>query len=138
MGFRQGAYARIWSVENKGKYSTCNMTISKRNKETGEYNVEFQDGFVRLVGNAHQAMMGVDIPERKGVSVKIGACDVTTNYIPEKKKTYVNYVIYSFEDENNNTQPQQKPKKTQKQKSNQDDFMNIPDGTDEEYELPFN
>lgn len=136
MGFRQGAYARIWSVENKGKYSVCNMTVSKKNKETGEYNVEFHDGFVRLVGNAHQAMMGVDIPEKKGVPVKIGACDVTTNYVPERKQTYVNYVVYGFEDDNN-TQQKSQPKKQAPQQS-ADDFMNIPDGADEEYELPFN
>lgn len=102
MGFRQGAYAKIWSVEDKGNYSICNLSISKKNKDTDKYYVEFQDGFVRLVGTAHTDISGMDIPEN-GLSIKISSCDVTNNYDADKKKLYTNYVIFGFEiPENNN------------------------------------
>lgn len=30
MGFRKGAYARVWEAENKGKYSVANISVSKK------------------------------------------------------------------------------------------------------------
>ena len=34
MGFRQGAYAKIWKVENKGNYHVAQISISRKNKDT--------------------------------------------------------------------------------------------------------
>lgn len=99
MGFRTGAFARIWSVESKGNYSVANISISKKNKDTEKYDVEFQDGFVRLVGNAHEFMQGVNIPE-KGYPVKITSCDVTNKFDGDKKKLYYNFAIFGLEDAN--------------------------------------
>jgi len=142
MGFRQGAYARIWSYENKGNYSTCRLSISRKNKNTDAYETEFTDGFVRLVGNAHQAIQGIQIDEKKGYNVKISSCDVTNVYTaPDGKVSYTpHYTIFGFEDAN--TSGQNQGNKTGNNansapKSGSDDeFMNIPDGIDEE--LPFN
>lgn len=96
MGFRKDSFARIWSVEDKGNYSIANVSISRKNKETNQYEVEFQDGFVRLVGNAHEFMKGVLVPQG-GFPVKITSCDVTNKYSQEKKQTYTNYVIFGLE-----------------------------------------
>ena len=35
MGFRQGAYAKIWKIEDKGNYHVAQMSISRKNKDTG-------------------------------------------------------------------------------------------------------
>jgi len=97
MGFRQGAYARIWSVEEgNGNYAVANMSVSRKNPETEKYETEWQDGFVRLVGRAYEAIEGIEVPEG-GISVKISSCDVTNNYSTEKRKLYTNYVIFGFE-----------------------------------------
>lgn len=101
MGFRQGAYAKIWTVENKGNYSVCNLSISKKNRDTDEYEVEFQDGFVRFVGNAHNDISNIEIPAN-GLSIKIENCDVTTKYDADRKKLYINYVVFGFEIPENN------------------------------------
>lgn len=111
MGFRQGAFARIWSVNDEGNYSTANVSISRKNKETEKYDVEFSDGYVRLVGSAHEAAKGLGLPTReefdpqsdKGVSVKISSCDVTNNYDTKTKKLYTNCVIFGFEIPDNNS-----------------------------------
>lgn len=96
MGFRQGAYAKVWSAEDKGKYSVGNISISRKNKNTDKYEVEFQDGFVRFVGDAHTALSNLSIDE-KGASIQITSCDVTNKYDAEKKKTYTNFVIFGFD-----------------------------------------
>ena len=97
MGFRQGAYAKVWSAEDKGKYSVGRISISKKNKNTDRYEVEFQDGFVRFIGDAHDALKNLSIDEKKGASIQITSCDVTNKYDAEKKKTYTNFAIFGFD-----------------------------------------
>ena len=143
MGFRQGSFARIWSYENKGNYSTCRLSISKKNKNTDAYETEFTDGFVRLVGNAHQAIQGIQIDEKKGYNIKISSCDVTNVYTaPDGKVSYTpHYTIFGFEEANFNGQNQgnktgNNANSAPKVESGSDDYMNIPDDDDDE--LPFN
>lgn len=139
MGFRQGAYAKIWSVEDKGNYSVCNLSISKKNKDTDKYDIEFQDGFVHLVGTAHTGISGMDIP-KNGLSIKISSCDVTNNYVADKKKLYTNYVIFGFEiPENNNGNSggaKKSSKSTTKAKKNTK-AAPTPAADEDEEELPF-
>lgn len=142
MGFSVGKYAKIWAYENKGNYSTCRLTVSRKNKDTGAYDVEFSDGFVRLVGNAHKAIQNVPIGE-KGYSIKITSCDVSNVYTsPEGKTNYTpHYTIFEFEDASLQNNSDQKNKtgniSGSPAKAGQDvkEFMNIPDSIDEE--LPF-
>lgn len=101
MGFRQrdgeghGGFARIWSVENKGNYSIAKVSTSKKRKDGG-YETDFQDGFVRLIGAAHEKAQTLNITQ-KGVAIQITSCEVTTPYNQETKKGYVNYAIFSFD-----------------------------------------
>lgn len=105
MGFRQGAYARIWSVNDQGKYSIANVTVSKKNKETGKYEIEFAEKYVRLVGKAHEAAKRLALPTaeefdgsvHKGISIQISSCDVSRRYIAEKQQVYTNFVVFEFE-----------------------------------------
>ena len=126
MGFRTDAYAKVWAVENKGNYSVVELSTSKKNKTTNEYETDFSGKFVRFIGTAHNQVQGVT----RGTSIKLGNVEVTNSYNKETKTAYTNFLVFSFEipDGNNNS----KPAPTQKS----DGFMNIPDGIDEE--LPFN
>jgi hypothetical protein len=143
MGFRQGAYAKVWRVEDKGNYSVAQISISRKKKDSDQYETEFQNNFVRFVGTAHD--LGKDIPEvQGGTSIKITSCDVTNKYDKEAKKEYTNFVIFGFEfpDNNNGKSGTTSNKKSAASKKNtnkpaDNGFMNIPDGIDSE-ELPFN
>jgi hypothetical protein len=128
MGFRTDAFAKVWAIENKGNYSVVDMSISKKN-EAGGYDVTFSNKFVRFIGTAHTLADGL----KKGDTIKIGNCDVTSVYDKEKKATYTNFLVFSFENPNGGTSGGSKPEPS---KVSGDGFMNIPDGIDEE--LPFN
>lgn len=136
-----GGMIRVWSVEDKGKYSTARISISKKNKDTETYTTEFSDGFVRLVGQAHNVFKNVVIDEKKGVSARIINCDVTNVYTtPDGKVNYTpNWTIFAVELFDGNTNTNNKGKSnanSAKPTSGKDDFMNIPEGVDDE-ELPF-
>ena len=135
MGFRTGAYARIWNIDNKGKYSICNISISKRKKDSDEFETEFQDGFVSFVGEAHEFVKDMNVPQG-GIPIKIGACDVTTKYDPNKKTTYVNYAIFGVEDASFDKPAEGKKtaaaKSTAKSKKSDADMLD-----DDDAQLPF-
>ena len=101
MGFRQrdsegrGGFARIWSIEDKGNYSIAKVSTSKKRKD-GSYETDFQDGFVRLIGSAHEKAQTLNVTD-KGVAIQITSCEVTTPYNAEAKKGYVNYAIFAFD-----------------------------------------
>ena len=111
MGFRQadsegrGGFARIWSVEDRGNFSIAKVSTSRKRKDADGndyYETDFQDGFVRLIGSAHEKAKNLDIPtndkgESKGVSIQITSCEVTTPYNAEKKKVYKTYAINDYE-----------------------------------------
>ena len=131
MGFRTGAYATIWEVKNgNGNYTDVRLSISKKNKQTDQYETDFS-GFVRFIGTAHQRANALKERDR----IKIGDCEVTNSYNKEKNVTYTNFAVFSFEDANGNGGNANTNQNAQS-KPNSDGFMNIPDGIDEE--LPFN
>lgn len=96
MGFRQGAFAKIWSVEPKSDTNTqLRLSVSHKNKESGEYVQDFS-GFVACVGTA-AAKKAANLKE--GDRIRLGDVDVTTTYNKEKNITYTNYKMFSFETE---------------------------------------
>lgn len=128
MGFRQrdsegrGGFARIWSVEDKGNYSIAKVSTSKKRKD-GSYETDFQDGFVRLIGSAHEKAQTLNVGE-KGVAIQITSCEVTTPYDAQAKNGYVNYAIFAFDI----------PEKTSKAKTKKDAPVDDEQGEDD---LPF-
>lgn len=102
MAFRVGAQVKLWRIENKGNYSSVQISTSKKNKQTDTYETDFS-GIVRFIGHAHNKLSQVKVNDR----VKIGDCEVTNKYDKEKKITYTNYAVFDFELENsnNNTPP---------------------------------
>ena len=127
MGFRTGSYATIWGVESKGNYSVVEMSTSKKNKATNEYETDFSSKFVRFIGTANTKIAG----STKGTKIKIGDCEVTNSYDKEKKISYTNFLVFSFDAADGGT-----TKKTNLPATGSDGFMNIPDGIEED--LPFN
>lgn len=120
MGFRNGAYAKVWEVKDgNGNYVDARISISRKKRDSDEYIREFS-GWVRFAGEAAKQLTD----ESK---IKIGECDVTNRYDQEKKVTYTNYVVFSYEFADGSA-PSNVP-------TDENGFMSIPDVIDDE--LPF-
>ena len=102
MGFRAGAYAKVWDVKPRSDTMTSlRISISKKNKETGEYEQEF-GGYVAAVGSAVAAKAA---KLQVGDRIKLGDVDSCNKYNKEQQKEYRNDYIYSFEMADNNFAP---------------------------------
>lgn len=75
--------ARIGKVEDKGKYSSVNLSVSEKNQD-GEY--VFSDfSFVRFFGEAHAFAQGL----QEGDVITVTSCKITKQaYIKDGKKEY--------------------------------------------------
>ena len=94
MGFRAGAYCKVWSVEPLSEVNTkIRLSVSRKNKRTGEYEQDFS-GFVNFIGSA-AADKAAKLKE--GDRIKLGDVDVSTKYNADKKVTYYNCKVFSFE-----------------------------------------
>ena len=94
MGFRTGAFAKVWEVTPMSDTSTkVRMSISRKNKQSGEYEQDFS-GFVLAIGTA-AAKKAAGLKE--GNRIKLGDVDVTTKYDKERNTTFTNFKIFSFE-----------------------------------------
>lgn len=95
MGFRNGAYATIWEVKPvSDTLVNLRISISHKNKETGEYDVDFS-GYVAAIGS-NAAKYAAKLKEKD--RVRLGDTDVSTKYDKEKNRTYTNFKVFSFED----------------------------------------
>lgn len=93
MGFRTGAFATCWEVEpGKGKFSKVRLSINRKNKETGEWEREF-NGYCMFIGNANAKAQQLKRQSR----IKLGDVDVTNTYDKETKKEYITYKVFSFD-----------------------------------------
>lgn len=94
MGFRHGSYAKIWEVkEISNTLTRCRISISFKNKQSGEYEQDFS-GYVAFVGTGCASQASA---LHEGDRIKIGDCDTTTKYDKEKKTTFYNFKVFSFE-----------------------------------------
>lgn len=92
MGFRSGAYAKVWSAEQgKGNFTKVKLSVSRKQQD-GTYATDF-NGFCTFIGNAHAKASKLKGDER----IKLGDVDVSTNYNKEQHKEYVNYKVFDFE-----------------------------------------
>ena len=101
MGFSQGSFAKIKEVvEKQPNYTVCKVTITKKNKLTNEYELQFS-AHCRFVGNAHKSV------PMKDQRIKITSCDVTNCYKDKDGKLQFSknpqYVVFGYElQESNN------------------------------------
>ncbi len=94
MGFRTGAYAKVWSVESvSGTFTKVRLSVSRKDKTTGEYTQDF-GGFVSFLGTAC-ATKAARLKE--GDRIRLGDVDVSNKYDKEKKVTYTNFNVFSFD-----------------------------------------
>lgn len=94
MGFRQGAYASIWEIEPISDTNIkLRISTSRKNRESGEYEQDFS-GFVNAIGTA-AAKKAAGL--KKGDRIQLGDVEVTTKYNSDKKITYTNFRVFSFE-----------------------------------------
>lgn len=98
MAFRTGNWAKIWEIEAGERSTKVRISTSKKNKDTGEYDTDFS-GYVALAGEAHKNAGQLKV----GDTFKIGECAVTNRYDKEKKITYTNFAVFTFE--TNDAQP---------------------------------
>lgn len=97
MGFRTGAYAKVWEVTpNSDTCTKVRLSVSRKDKQSGQYEQDFS-GFVLAIGTAAASKA---LKLKEGDRIKLGDVDVTTKYDKEKKITYTNYKLFSFEDAN--------------------------------------
>lgn len=92
MGFGNGSWAKIWSVERGDKSTKVRLSTSRKNKDTDEYEQDFS-GFVTLAGTAHKQAANL----KEGDRIQIGNCTVTSRYDKEKNKEYINFTMFSYE-----------------------------------------
>ena len=94
MGFRNGAYATVWSIEPvSNTFVKGRISISRKNKETGEYEQDFS-GFVSFFGTS-AAAKAMRLKEKD--RIKLNEVDTRTYYDKEKDRTYYNFNIYDFD-----------------------------------------
>lgn len=94
MGFRKGAYATIWEIKQvSDTFVKARISISRKDKETGKYEAEFED-WVAFSGSV-AAKKALTLREKD--RIQLGDCDIRNKYDPEKKTKYYNFMIYSFE-----------------------------------------
>ena len=99
MGFRSGAYAKVWSVRPiSDTMMSINISTSKKNKQTEKMEKDFS-GFATCIGTA---AVKKAMALREGDVIIIGDCEVKMTYGDDNRPVYTNYNIYSFEVAENN------------------------------------
>lgn len=95
MGFKTGAYAKVWEVKKISDVNTqLRISTSRKKKDTGEYEQDFS-GFVSCLGaDAARKAMSLKAGSDR---IKLGNVEVTTRYNKEKKTTYTNFYVFTFE-----------------------------------------
>lgn len=126
MGFRNGAFAKVWEVTPVSNTNTkLRISVSRKNKMTNTYEQDFS-GYVSCIGTV-AATKALKLKE--GARIKLGECDVSTKYDPQKKTTYTNYKVFSFEsDDVDDSKPKQ---------DHTDPQPTVDDGEIDDSRLPF-
>lgn len=101
MGFRTGAYAKVWSIRPiSDTMTSINISTSKKNKQTDKMEKDFS-GFATCIGTA-AAKKAMSLKE--GDVIVIGDCEVKMVYGADNRPTFTNYNVYTFEVAENNRQ----------------------------------
>ncbi len=119
MGFRTGAYAKVWQVKPKSNVNTeLRISISRKDKQTGNYEQDFS-GFVYCIGTVC-AQKAAKLAE--GARIKLGDVDVSTKYDKEKGVTYTSYKCFSFEAEESQQTANPSPSEPEPSEPSEDDL----------------
>lgn len=93
MGFSNGKYATVWSVEQPegAKYMSVRLSTDYKNKQTGEWVQDFS-GYCMFLGQAATDARTLKEKDR----IRIGGCEVTNRYDADKKQTRHWYKVFDF------------------------------------------
>ena len=111
MGFRSNSYMRIWEEVRRDttnpvpKWVTVRTSISRKNKETGQYDQDFS-GYVSLVGAACTEYLNRLQQAPLPFNVKLGDIDCRSYYNKDTKQSRYDFTVFSFAPENQNQQGQ--------------------------------
>ena len=131
----RGTLATFWKVQrvaDNGKTCDVQISVSKKNKQSGEYETDFS-GFVKFCGE-NLVKFAQSLQEKD--KIDIDSFELTNKYDKEKKVTYYNVSVFAakkheWDNSNGSGNAPQRPSS-----SGGDGFMTVPDAIDEE--LPFN
>ncbi len=108
MGFRDGAYCKLWKLDTSRKFPQGQISISRKDKQTGEYVDDFS-GYVDFMGEAANAIQKIPAQGR----FKIKGCDVSRIWSKEKQREFINFRIFDLEPvEQNSAAPAQRSAKS--------------------------
>ena len=99
MGFRTGAYAKVWDIQPKSDMNT-QIRISVSRKIPNSNPVEYEDdfsGFVACIGSV-AAKKAANL--KKGDRIRLGDIDTRTRYVKDENghgKTFTNFLMFSFD-----------------------------------------
>lgn len=120
MGFRVNTFCKVWKVEDgKGNYKNVRLSVSKKNKMSGEYEQDFS-GICMFIGPAKEKIEKV----KEGDRIKITDIDVSNKYDKEKNTTYVTYKVFDFESDQ--SAPAQKTESVAKSEGENNSEDNLP------------
>lgn len=97
MFFIKDQYATIWKVENKGNYSECRISTSRKDQENKYHDSNWS--FVRFVGKAHNSLIKHEIKEMTRILIKSGSVTQEA-YMKDGEKKYPktpNIAVFEFE-----------------------------------------
>lgn len=129
MGFSSGSFAKIKEVvEKQPNYTVCKVTVTKKNRLTNEYELQFS-AHCRFVGNAHKSV------PLKDQRIKITSCDVTNCYKDKDGNLQFTknpqYVVFGYELQESKDTPTQQPFNPY------DNGVNFEDLSSDSSDLPF-
>ena len=102
MGFRKGAYGKIWEIQPvKDNMTKLKISISKKDKSSGQYVRDFS-GWVACIGTAAATKAMSLSAGENGDTIILGDVDVSNSYDAVKKVLYTDCKIFSFEVADNN------------------------------------
>lgn len=103
MGFRNGAWAKIWDIKiaENGKSASVKISISKKDEETGTYKQTFGQ-FVRFAGDALKKVKSLNA----GTRVKLVSVDVENKYDKETKVTTYYHTVWDIQPASGSTAAQ--------------------------------
>jgi len=93
MGFRNGAYAKVWEVRpnDSGRSTSVRLSISRKISE-GQYEEDFS-GYAAFIATANDRATALKAGDR----IKLGDVDVSSKYNPDKREKTFSFKVFSFE-----------------------------------------
>lgn len=117
---RPGCFATVWEVKkDKWDNFVARVTVSRKDKNTGEYVTDFSDGYVRFKYEAEEKIKRLDPKAKK----KIKVLDFgVTRKKADDGNFYTTVYIYDFDTDGDSTNRNTKSYRAQQGDYDEDDL----------------